>query len=325
MTNPGRAAGHPSLDELARYTVQQRIDLMRAMSAKGFEPGCWIEVDDNQLIDSRSARDFIAGHAAAFERLRSSSWAGIDEFDGEHPSRPPPQDGRDRWVIISQSCELARDIREEPLVQLALLREAESADDLPNWARNSNRWIPLDRTGTASRHYVDLRVQAFAAKHVVAEAAVQQGVPLDNDNKQRPRTRFALRVGQRFSRNGIPTALIESTVDPLAHRLSADRQTHLEADATFHEWLLERDHPDRLIAVAKADPASPELERAEDFFEAFLTALPADLQATLDLDASRVVALEDLQLVLWLDCYKLDLDQLTFGSKGERDSPLPLA
>jgi hypothetical protein len=96
-------------------------------------------------------------------------------------SWPDPNDGADAWIIISQSCDLVRDVRDEPLVQLALLRHADPGGDLASWSRNSARWIPLDPKGSKSRYYVDLRVQAFVPKHVIAGLDVRHAVPADDD------------------------------------------------------------------------------------------------------------------------------------------------
>jgi hypothetical protein len=52
--------------------------------------------------------------------------------------------------------------------------------------------------------------------------------------------------------------------------------------------------------------------------------LPEEVAALLDIDGCKVVALEDLGAVDWLDSWKLDLDHVTYGSKGEPDSPAPL-
>ena len=38
-----------------------------------------------------------------------------------------------------------------------------------------------------------------------------------------------------------------------------------------------------------------------------------------------VISLDSLLLETWLDGWKLDFDFMTFGSKGDPDSPLPLA
>jgi hypothetical protein len=103
--------------------------------------------------------------------------------------------------VISQSCDLIRDVAVEPFVQLALLRDADEGLDLASLWRNSARLIPLDPTGKRSRYYVDLRAQAFLPKHLLAGIEVRQAIPTESDfEKRRPRTRFTLRVGHNGGR-----------------------------------------------------------------------------------------------------------------------------
>jgi hypothetical protein len=238
----------------------------------------------------------------------------------------PPDDGADAWIIISQSCDLVRDVRDEPFVQLALLRRAEDVDDLASWSRNSARWLPLDPTGKQSRYYVDLRVQGFVAKQAIAALQVRQAIPADELGKQRPRTRFALRVGQRHSRMGIPSRIVEQIVDPLVAAVSRDKTLRTKLDASFSEWLLRPGDPPALIAVTKAAPGSDAFQAAEDlFFEEFWLSLPDELGARLDEDGSHVVALDDLRVPIWMSTWKIDLDFLTYGAKGPGDSPQPQA
>ena len=158
MTRPctGMADGsapqlqHPRLTELLALDQGARVALVDAISAKGFEPGCWVRVDDADLVDTAAARELVVQALKGLERLPGGALADVEEFDGEHPW-DPPNDGADAWVIISQSCDLVRDVRAEPLVQLALLRHADPGDDLASWSRNSARWIPLDPRGSKSR------------------------------------------------------------------------------------------------------------------------------------------------------------------------------
>jgi hypothetical protein len=319
--DPSRA--HPRLDELLGLGQDARVSLVKTISAMGFEPGCWVCVHDGELISSVQARELMGAAIKRIEKLPRDTLAGIKEFEGEH-SWDPPIDGEPAWVILSQSCDLVRDVRDEPLVQLALLRRADDVEDLVSWSRNSARWIPLDPTGKQSRYYVDLRAQAFVAKQIIADLDVRQAIPPDSFGKQRPRTRFAHRVGQRHSRMGIPTRTVIAAVDPLVEAVNADRAMRARLDETFSEWLLVPGDPPALVAVADAGPGSPEFQAAEDlFFEQFWRSLPDELAASLDENASQVVALDDLRVPMWMSAWKIDLDFLTYGAKGRSDSPEP--
>lgn len=316
---------HPRLTELATLGQCARVALVEEIHAQGFEPGCWIRVDDSELIGTATARELVGQTLQTLDKLAPGSLGAIEEFEGEH-RWDPPTDGHSAWIIISQSCDLIRDVRDEPLVQLALLRQASLGEDLASWSRNSARWIPLDPKGKASRYYVDLRVQAFVAKQALAGIEVRQAIPTDDDTKQRPRTRFALRVGWRFSRMGIPTRVVDEIVDPLVAFVIANKALRAELDERFSEWLLTRSEPPALIAVTPAQPASEAFRQAEDLLiQRVLTALPQELLARLDEDASQAIALDELSVPVWMDAYKIDLDFLTYGAKGPTDSPKPQA
>lgn len=317
------APQHVRLTELLALDQGARVALAAEISARGFEPGCWLRVDDTDLVHPADAREFVVGALMGMERLPPGALAGVEEFDGEH-AWDPPIDGEPAWVIISQTCDLVRDVRDEPLVQLALLREAAPGDDLASWSRNSARWIPLDPKGKRSRYYVDLRVQAFVAKQVLSRQDVRQAVPSDDETgKARARRRFARRVGQRHSRAGIPTRIVESIVDPLVRFINGEKALRQRLDDAFSEWLLEIAEPPALTVITPAEPFSDEYRAAEDLFEEFLRALPEGLAAELDQDRSLVIALSDLRFTIWASCWNLDLDFLTYGARGPQDSPEP--
>jgi hypothetical protein len=167
-------------------------------------------------------------------------------------------------------------------------------------------------------------VQAFVAKHVIAGLAVRHAVPADDDTgKPRARTRFALRVGQRHSRKGISTRLVEEVVDPLVAFIDADKAMRQRLDTAFSEWLLEPGAPPALIVVTPAEPFSDEYRAAEDLLEQLWRSLPDELADALDAETSQVVALSELLVTTWMTCWKLDLDFLTYGAKGPADSPEP--
>ena len=230
-------------------------------------------------------------------------------------------------MVISQSCDLVRDIRDEPLVQVAQLRYAAEGADLPSWSRNSNRWLPLDPTGKGSRYYVDLRVQAFIPKQLLQGIDVRQAIPTDADfAKQRPRTRYCKRVGDRYSRMGIPTPIVETVVRPIQQAAEKKKGLRKRLDEAFSEWMLmppeQKGNPLVLFAVTPHESDTDAFFEAEDLFaNEFVSALPDDVRERLDEDACAVIALDDLRVPQWTAAWRLDLDFLTYGSKGDARSP----
>lgn len=324
MSEPD-GAGSSAATQLLGLTAQDRAHLVADIGRRGFQPGCWLEVDPADLIVSAIDLLDVSERASLLDRL-APAVPPVEEFDGVHPWDPPAP-GTKAWVVLTQTCDLVRDVRDEPLVQVVPIRFADSRADLANWWRNSSRFIPLDPTGTSSLGYVDLRVQAFLGKHHLLNHEVRHALPTDDDfAKQRPRIRFTLRVGQRFSRAGMPTNLVKALVEPLAETVGSGALAK-GADRMFSEWLLSPTDVPRtfaLLAVVTAAAGTPAFLAAEDLlYEQILPALPDAAMALLDEEGSRVVALEELRLVDWLAAFKLNFDHLTFGRKGDPASPEP--
>lgn len=316
------ASASPRLAELLALDEPQRRELVAEIARLGYEPGCWISPADADLVHAApEARELLS----AAEMMEPVEHAEGEEFVGEHPWDPPGA-GERGWVIISQVCDIARDVDDEPFVQLAALRELEDSARIASLARNSGRMIPLDPTGKGSLHVVDLRSQAFLPKHLLPAYPVRQAIAPDAEfGKRRTRTRFALRVGARYARNGIPTVLAHDLLEPLRRALEADKPLRSTLDARAAELLLHSHFdPRRLLLVAGEAVEEESFRDLEDLFVGFLERLPAELAVLLDLEGSAVVALEDLRAVVWLDSWKVDLDHVTYGSKGEATSPEPL-
>ena len=321
----GEEIANVRFNELLALGQDARCQLVKEISAKGFEPGCWLRVNDGDLRHSAvEARDALAA-LGGFDALECDL-SELLEFDGEHPW-DPPADGQDAWIVISQSCDLIRDVADEPFVQLALLREAGDGLDLASLWRNSARLIPVDPTGKSSRYYVDLRSQALLAKHLLAGVDARQAIPTDADfEKRRPRTRFALRVGQRYSRMGIPTSIVETIVRPIEQAANSSRSLRTRLDEAFSEWLLVPGEQCSLIAVTPHPTNSEAFRQAEDlFFTEFGPKVDQQARERLNGDQSQVISLDDLLLTVWMSAWKLDLDFLTYGAKGAADSPEPHA
>jgi hypothetical protein len=183
-------ASSPRLAELGALDETGRRELVAEIARRGYEPGCWITPADSDLIHAApEARELLA----AVEGMGRIDHAEGEEFSGEHPWDPPAV-GEGGWVVISQVCDIARDVDEEPFVQLAALRELEDPGRVASLARNSGRMIPIDPTAKGSLHVVDLRSQAFLPKHLLLGHPVRQAIATDAEfGKRRTRTRFALR------------------------------------------------------------------------------------------------------------------------------------
>src|SRR4051812_4106780 len=101
-------APQPRTQELLELTQEQRALLIEEISAKGFEPGCWLRVDDGDLTHDVVEVRRVIDAVGEMEPLEGDL-SEIEEFDGEH-AWDPPEDGDDGWVIITQSCDLIRDV-----------------------------------------------------------------------------------------------------------------------------------------------------------------------------------------------------------------------
>jgi hypothetical protein len=129
---------------------------------------------------------------------------------------------------------------------------------------------------------------------------------------------------------GIPTATVVEIVDPLVDAVNKDKGLRGELDVAFSEWLLlpgeQRQDPSILLAITPHPPADDDFAAAENLFlRRFWPSLSEELRALFDDDRSRVIALDELTVPVWISAWKLDLDFLTYGGKGVADSPEPRA
>ncbi len=133
-----------------------------------------------------------------------------------------PQHGK-RFVVISQTCDIARDESVEPFVDVALVtggNERRTAE-----ARTSVRYFLLDERKPL---IVDVRYLVQVEKPLLLSMTPEQG-PQDASFERR----FRYWLGDRRSRPAFPKAFIEAVRDPMRRRLAELREAR---DSRIAVW-----------------------------------------------------------------------------------------
>lgn len=136
---------------------------------------------------------------------------GITEDDPGEPGLSTVYAEADGLVIVSQTCDIVRDARTRPFVQLARL--VRLPDQAAAEARRGMRprFVPVP--GAGSDAFCDLDGIVTAEKSVLARSQRRVGLPTDID-----RRRFGRAVGRSFSRFAFPDDL-HSSLQPMVRRI----------------------------------------------------------------------------------------------------------
>ena len=100
------------------------------------------------------------------------------------------------------------------------------------------------------------------------------------------RGRLRLRIGQRFSRDALPAALVEQVQRPLIRKVVGRNATTREVAKVFTDWLL---YPrgDKYQLIAIIDPARSQAE-GDDACEALAQHFPDELNELLSDDSGAL-------------------------------------
>jgi hypothetical protein len=179
---------------LEALTGDEERALLAEIIRAGWEAGCWLHVDDAQLVRAtgRELDEFIS-----YTGGRTGQRVGEPEPYPEGLPHEPIEGAAPCWVVIAQKCDLVAGISDEPFVELARAYDLGDRNLAGNLWRNSNRVFPLDPRD--KRWVVDLRHRALLPKDALRElGAPRQAVPTDADQASfRPRSRFLSQVAVR--------------------------------------------------------------------------------------------------------------------------------
>jgi hypothetical protein len=277
----------------------------------GVDQGCFLRPPPDHLavLDDEEMGRLLEDVSARSDCRPSLEDPFLDQdpptaaMDGDEPG----------WVVLSQRCDLIRAYRVEPLVELARVEPVTDEGIIVQARSNSARYVLLaDRADGA--WVVDLRRRACLPKHLLPDEAFARPV-----SAARAVKRFRLRLGQRYWRDSVPDDIVRDVQLPLrdAIRRSSSR---VRKAGYFSEWLGLRDG-DKVLVLAILGEGKDRRE-AEAAFDELLASLAPELQDRLAPE-SAVVDVDDIPLGLWLDAFKFDFDEISYGRRADEDHATP--
>lgn len=305
-----------ALQELLACTGEDERVVLDKILTDGHDQG-WVLCDSDDVVLSLTPAqaEILFARAAQREPVIPSQ---PDAWAEAHPTARPVPEGTSCWAVLTQRCDLVRSFTIEPVVEVARIVKLAADAGAAAARSNSPRLIYLADAGAESVWAVDLRQRAVVPKHALGSvAAIPAIVTL------RAQKRFRLRLGQRYWRDPVPDDLVETLQRPLvdAVRRSATRIARFE---NFAMWLGLRIEDGRVIVLAVAeDGRRGEAEEDWDEVIRILASRSEAATALIEPNESGVYTADDIPLGVWLDSFKFDLDELTYGRRATDASAEP--
>jgi hypothetical protein len=306
----------PLLAAVLASSATEEQQTLHAILEAGVDQGWFLRPDGDVLV---SPSPFDSDRF--FELLRDREPVRLERPDPWAEGPPPAQQiagDRPGWVALTQRCDIVRSYVAEPLVELA--RASRLDGDAAAAAKtNSPRFVAFaDATG-GGVWAADLRRRASIPKGLLL-AQPDLAPVIDTD---RSRKRFRLRVGQRYWRDPVPDDLVDALQRPLrdAVRGSAARIATLQH---FSMLMGQRADDGRVLVLAIAREGNEAEAQADwDALMELLEQRAPEAHALIEPEESGVYSSDDVSLGLWLDCFKFDFDELTYGRRASDEQADP--
>jgi hypothetical protein len=299
------------LEELLDLDNEQEEKILNKILEKGFDQGCLIRPPAEALLSSPAECEALLEGLES--RDKQEATADDPFLDEDIPHKEIAGD-QPAYVVLTQRCDLIRGFREEPVVELARATLVAKDSQLRTMAkRNSPRYLFLCDVAEAS-WIVDLRSRALLPKHRLTECdpaplVIEPGLP---------RRDFQLRLGQRYSRDAVPDDIVQDLQRPLADWFSKSTAQRRHGDM-FSVFFVQR-QPEGLLLAGVIGHGHDPIE-ANKAFKEMLSNL--ETNATLH-PLSSAYSTKDVPLSMYLESYKLSLDELSRSSKAGDDAAQPL-
>ena len=288
--------------------------LLERLVEAGWSPGCWLRgVEDQLIVASPSEMSELLEGCAARTRRRPEQYDDPHAFGLPQTTIP----GEDPvFVIITQRCDIVSDFKNEPVVELAQAHHEMDRGRISQWYWGSTRFYPLEPE-TAPSYCVDLRVRFAMAKVDLDGLPAAQALPDDHVI----RTRFARRVGLRYSRAAVPEQAVAEITDPLVELMKhSPRANEILADYYLDPGP-SSDQRFGLLFVTKHEDDVPE---ADDLWYEIANEL-RDQSSLLDLgdeERNGVIAYDNFTLPRWERVSRIGEDEASYRSDDAAE-PLP--
>lgn len=309
---------HPRLAEILETTSEDETGILQSILTSGMDQG-WFFRADIDVIPSFSAAELDE----FFVELEERESAELKEDDPWAGKRPEPVEitGDDPgWIVITQRCDLVRPFAIEPLVEICKARLIVDSNAARAARLNSPRLIGFAPAAEKAFWAADLRVRATVSKsQLMQELGAVPAIDSDRRAKQ-----FRLRVGQRYWRDPVPTDVVDEFQNPVRGLLTKSAANSSLVEGFDALYGLRGEHG-RLIVIAIIRDGNTR-ENAEKSWEALVKLIgdkePGALEM-LDVEQSDVLTMYELAFGDWLEAFKFDFDEVTYGKKASEDQVEP--
>jgi hypothetical protein len=252
----------PTTDEEFDKSAASR--LVERVLTERFEQGCWLPAPQARLYEVTSEE--AAALQERWERLDDADRARLDDLEERtEPGRPQelePAEAADRFIVLTQQCDLIREPAVEATVEVALARW-ESDPNKIGMRRGLKSWREIvvaesDDLGGRAALIADSRRRSMLDKRVLLEFPPRQALPDSSD----ARRRFAYWAGARYYRRPVPHDLAVRIERPLRTAIRKDAEARALAQQFKMFVLVLEDEELRLFGIFEREEDGDALERA---------------------------------------------------------------
>jgi hypothetical protein len=300
------------IERIRVLTESDEVELLDSILTGGYDQGCFVDPEPHDLLPAGDLAATDAVLAALEERQLAPSASAADPFQEEALAAVGVDDVNGGYVVLTQRCDLVRPLITEPFVELAAVHVERDKDAIAVAKRNSPRAIFVaDHPGGAC--VADLRRRAVIAKDRLPAHTPRQMVEAGEPHK-----RFKLRVGQRYSRDALPTDLVERLQKPLVKLLR--KPSHMKKVEPFSDFLVFRQGDQ--VEIKAVFPVHVDRRIAEDAWAAFEDVMPEELVELIGED-SGAVSVKEMNFWTYFYGWKMDLDEVTYSRKAGPEQAAP--
>jgi hypothetical protein len=289
------------------------VKLLDAILTGGYDQGCFLRPNDDDLLPASDPATVSAVFAALTARELAPSPSADDPFEHDALTAQMLTEDAPGFIVLTQRCDLVRSLKVEPFVELVAVELVRDTNAVSVAKRNSPRSIFI-ADHPEGAWVADLRCRAVLAKDRLSAYA-----PLQLVETGEPHKRLKLRVGQRYSRDALPTDLVERLQRPLVKLLRKPSQ--MKKVEPFSEFIVFRNGDQ--VEIVAVYPTTVDRKTADDAWDELEEAMPQELVDLIHEPSSGALSVTELSFFRYFGGWKLDLDEVTYQGKASPDQAAP--
>lgn len=300
------------LRELCELSEGAESELLTHILISGWDQGCFLRPQGGGPVPGLSPERIATLLEVVEGRPQLHPEDGTDDpFEDNPLPAKLPRDADPGLVVLSQRCDLVKPIAAEPLVEVAAATCSTDPELLSAVRRSSSAQHVHLADIEANRGWVtDLRTTGHIPKHWLASRE-----PVQLLKPGLLRRRFAQRIGERRSRTPVPTSVVRDFQRPLRNWLYKGAERNALCAHFSDLFLLPLE--DGRFSLLAIPGEGCDLAAAELAFDRLFAAIDERVGSfPLSEDHSDVVPLEQFSLADYHAAYRLDLANVTYGSKS---------